>query len=116
VRLSGEDPQLFGDNPFAQRNLLPETHIKAKINTLDVKGDEAPQAKPWLYLVEWVRFASGASSWRKPSHETTNSIPWTYSVILLVTKGIGRKIQTERRCEAKRLQGFRNLFSQIALV
>jgi hypothetical protein len=42
VRLSGEDPQLFGDNPFAHHILLPETHIKAKINALDVKGDKTP--------------------------------------------------------------------------
>jgi hypothetical protein len=34
VRLSGEDPQFFGDSPFTQRILSPETHAKAKLKCI----------------------------------------------------------------------------------
>jgi hypothetical protein len=34
VRLSGEDPQSFGDSPFAWRIFSPETHVIDKLECI----------------------------------------------------------------------------------
>jgi hypothetical protein len=71
---------------------------KQNLSALVVRDDETPQEKPRLQLAGSIRFVSGVLSQGKPIRGTetlSRLISWVYLVALLLTKGTGRKVETE---------------------
>jgi hypothetical protein len=88
------------ENPLSPGAFFHLKHMpKPNLSALDVRGDETPWAKPKPWLAGWVRFRLWGFVAKKNSPsdcdpETLNL--WTYSTVLLETKGIGRKMGSEK--------------------
>jgi hypothetical protein len=53
MRSSGEDPQFFGDPPFARRIPSPETHGRAKLKCIGCLWRQYPLGET-LAVTSWV--------------------------------------------------------------
>jgi hypothetical protein len=99
VRLSGEDLQSFADSPFAWHLSSPETRVRFKLENIRRQRRRNPLSETqantsWVGKIHLWGFVVGKTEW--PDRDPNTLGCWVYLAAPQVTKGVGRKMGSEK--------------------